>query len=306
MPVPGNLSTVTVTGVYADANGSPQTGTVTFVPTQWLRDTDSDTVIPVLPYVASLTSGSFSASLVATDNEDIDQVWAYQIVERIDGAVNTFTTLLPASLVSVSTADLIPVVTDAAQYLSIRGPQGEPGPQGLQGPVGPQGPQGEQGLQGVQGPQGDQGPQGEQGLQGVQGIPGDLSPEGQAATASAIAAADASQASVLLSASYAADSASFSSLAFSYALSASTFADTSTAQALSASQSAIQSASFATSASLFADAASLSAVSASTSAGEALLSASAASVSAVAAAASESNAAGYLGSIQALVSQYYV
>jgi len=58
---------------------------------------------------------------------------------------------------------------------------GQPGPQGLQGLVGPQGlqglqglvgPQGLQGLQGEIGPQGLQGLQGEMGFQGLQGLQG--------------------------------------------------------------------------------------------------------------------------------------
>ncbi len=49
---------------------------------------------------------------------------------------------------------------------------GNPGPQGEQGPQGETGPQGEQGPQGETGPQGEQGPQGETGPQGEQGLPG--------------------------------------------------------------------------------------------------------------------------------------
>ena len=71
------------------------------------------------------------------------------------------------------------------------GPQGEQGPQGEPGPVGPQGPQGkqgekgdkgDQGPQGETGPAGPQGPQGEQGpagLRGLQGEPGPVGPQGE-------------------------------------------------------------------------------------------------------------------------------
>lgn len=124
MPLPGNLSTVTVTGVYKNANGSAKTGTVTFVPTQWLRDDIGDVVIPVSPYVAALgSSGSFSAVLVATDDADIDQVWAYRVTEQVDGYVNSFTALLAASLVTVTMSELAPVIDDG-QYSDIRGPRG--------------------------------------------------------------------------------------------------------------------------------------------------------------------------------------
>ena len=51
----------------------------------------------------------------------------------------------------------------------LTGPQGPQGIQGLTGPQGPQGPRGEQGLTGPQGPQGIQGPQGVQGERGLSG-----------------------------------------------------------------------------------------------------------------------------------------
>jgi hypothetical protein len=53
-----------------------------------------------------------------------------------------------------------------------RGPQGEPGPAGPQGAVGPMGPQGEMGPAGAQGAVGPMGPQGEIGPAGPQGKPG--------------------------------------------------------------------------------------------------------------------------------------
>ena len=67
-------------------------------------------------------------------------------------------------------------------------PQGELGPQGVQGTqgdTGPAGPQGEQGPQGVQGTQGDTGPtgsQGEQGIQGEQGTQGERGATGSRGT----------------------------------------------------------------------------------------------------------------------------
>ncbi len=58
----------------------------------------------------------------------------------------------------------------SAQMIGPEGPQGNPGPQGIQGI---QGDPGLQGIQGDQGSQGIQGIQGDQGPQGIQGIPGD-------------------------------------------------------------------------------------------------------------------------------------
>lgn len=53
-----------------------------------------------------------------------------------------------------------------------RGPQGEQGLPGKDGAQGPQGAQGETGPMGPPGPQGEQGPQGVPGLKGEQGVPG--------------------------------------------------------------------------------------------------------------------------------------
>lgn len=54
----------------------------------------------------------------------------------------------------------------------VKGPQGDPGPQGATGPQGPQGQEGPVGPQGIQGPQGPEGPVGPQGIQGPQGVQG--------------------------------------------------------------------------------------------------------------------------------------
>lgn len=65
--------------------------------------------------------------------------------------------------------------TEWANAGPFRGPQGDPGPQGLQGAPGErglQGPIGQTGLQGPQGPQGVQGPKGDKGDTGEAGTSG--------------------------------------------------------------------------------------------------------------------------------------
>ena len=59
------------------------------------------------------------------------------------------------------------------------GPQGETGATGAQGEVGPQGETGATGAQGSQGIQGEVGPQGETGATGAQGIQGEIGPQGE-------------------------------------------------------------------------------------------------------------------------------
>ena len=64
------------------------------------------------------------------------------------------------------------------QLAQVKGPQGDTGAQGPQGPTGPQGDTGPQGPQGPTGPQGDTGPQGPQGPTGPQGETGAQGPIG--------------------------------------------------------------------------------------------------------------------------------
>ena len=46
MPIPGDLTTVTVTGSFVSPAGAPVTGRVTFTPTSTLLDPTSTVVIP--------------------------------------------------------------------------------------------------------------------------------------------------------------------------------------------------------------------------------------------------------------------
>lgn len=69
-------------------------------------------------------------------------------------------------------------VVDSNNVTVITARRGDTGPEGIQGPVGPQGPQGIQGPIGPQGPQGVQGPQGRTGEIGPQGPVGAIGPTG--------------------------------------------------------------------------------------------------------------------------------
>ena len=66
--------------------------------------------------------------------------------------------------------------TELEWLASLKGEQGEAGPQGIQGE---QGLQGEQGIQGEVGPQGPKGDQGEPGIQGPKGDTGETGPQGE-------------------------------------------------------------------------------------------------------------------------------
>lgn len=89
--------------------------------------------------------------------------------------------------VYIKETDGFALVTDLSNAVSIQGPvgprgiQGIKGEQGIQGPTGaqgPQGPKGEQGLKGDAGEVGPQGPTGDKGDTGEQGIQGPTGPKG--------------------------------------------------------------------------------------------------------------------------------
>ena len=125
MALPANISTVTVTGEYVDAEGVARSGTVSFTPTQWLRDDVGDVVIPQIPVVETLdSSGEFSVTLAATSDTDFDPSdWAYVVTESIDGVTKSYLILLPASSPNITMAELN-VVTTEEDYFDIRGPRG--------------------------------------------------------------------------------------------------------------------------------------------------------------------------------------
>lgn len=143
MSLPGDLNTVTVTGSFLDASGTPLTGSVTFTPVAVLAagspavpvtvtDSTGHVIIaavgvtrlvgpippstgripatPPLTYPPSWPAQPLSVNLVATDNADLSpQNWAYQaLVVLGDAPVQTFTTLLPSSPSTTDFTDLVP------------------------------------------------------------------------------------------------------------------------------------------------------------------------------------------------------
>jgi hypothetical protein len=141
--LPGDLSTVTVTGSFLDASGTALTGSVTFTPVAVLAagvapvpvmvtDSTGHVVIaavgvtrlvgpippsvgrapqtPPLSYPPAWPAQPLSVVLVATDNADLSpQNWAYQVSVVIgDAPVESFTTLLPHSPSTIDFSDLVP------------------------------------------------------------------------------------------------------------------------------------------------------------------------------------------------------
>lgn len=116
MPLPADLTTITVTGTYQDPSGSPLSGHVTFTPTADLLDSTGHVVLRATPLTINLTSGAFSIVLPCTDNATLNpSTWAYTVVETVaDGSqsltARTYTVQLPHTLgTSVDISTLIPV-----------------------------------------------------------------------------------------------------------------------------------------------------------------------------------------------------
>lgn len=89
MPLPGGLTTVTVTGTYLSVSGVAQSGSVSFVPTAVVTDAAGTTIFSEIPAVATLgTAGSFSLGpLPCTDNTGLSPLgWAYQVTVAVGGA----------------------------------------------------------------------------------------------------------------------------------------------------------------------------------------------------------------------------
>jgi hypothetical protein len=99
MPLPGNLTTVTVTGKYLDASGSPVRGSVTFTLDTPLLNAGASTYIIETEYTVALDAqGAFSVALPATNDVDVTPTgWTWTLTPNFDGA-DPLTFALPTNL----------------------------------------------------------------------------------------------------------------------------------------------------------------------------------------------------------------
>jgi hypothetical protein len=127
--LPGNLTTVTLTGTYLDLQGNPIRGQVRFTPRTATLDSAADVIlIPSAITVSLDETGSFLVVLPATDDADlIPTGFTYKVEETFTGG-RTFDIQLPSSGVSVNLADLTPAVASdgsgaiyvaQSQYVSV-------------------------------------------------------------------------------------------------------------------------------------------------------------------------------------------
>jgi hypothetical protein len=124
MPLPANVTTVTVLGTFLTPEGDPSTGTITFTPSSWLTNSGANVAIPNSPTTKTLgTAGNFSVLLPITDDPDLSpDNWVYNVSEVVDGVSQNYNILLPGTVAvggTVYLADLVPAAPAGPEYYSL-------------------------------------------------------------------------------------------------------------------------------------------------------------------------------------------
>jgi hypothetical protein len=124
MPLPANVTTVTVLGTFLTPEGNPSTGTITFTPSSWLTNSGANVAIPNSPTTKTLgTAGNFSVLLPITDDPDLSpDNWVYNVSEVVDGVSQNYNILLPGTVAvggTVFLADLVPAAPAGPEYYSL-------------------------------------------------------------------------------------------------------------------------------------------------------------------------------------------
>jgi hypothetical protein len=124
MPLPANVTTVTVLGTFLTPEGDPSTGTVSFTPSAWLLNSGANIAIPNSSVTKTLgTAGNFSALLPITDDPDLSPSgWIYSVSEVVDGVSQSYNIAIPGTIAAGGTvflADLAPVAPAGPEYYSL-------------------------------------------------------------------------------------------------------------------------------------------------------------------------------------------
>lgn len=119
MPLPANLTTVTVTGRYVDASGAAVRGSVTFTLDTPLLDAGASTVIIETQYTVALdATGAFSVALPATNDPDVTPTgWTWTMTPNFDGA-DPIMFALPTNLTTVDITTLAPALPNPSATYS--------------------------------------------------------------------------------------------------------------------------------------------------------------------------------------------
>jgi hypothetical protein len=112
--LPGDLTTITLTGTFTDGAGNAQSGSVLLTPSNPVTDQAGKTIIAQIPVTASLSSGSFSLpGLVCTNNVNLlPQGWWWVVQVAVAGGESTFAAYLPSTL--GSSADISQISPEVA------------------------------------------------------------------------------------------------------------------------------------------------------------------------------------------------
>jgi hypothetical protein len=125
VPLPNNLTTITVTGTYLDIAGNPIAGQVKFTPRAVLKNVTSNVILINSTITVTLdANGAFSQALVATNDSDAAPInFTYRVEEAFVGG-RTYDILVPSATVggTLDLADVSPAVADdgtGALYVTV-------------------------------------------------------------------------------------------------------------------------------------------------------------------------------------------
>src|SRR6185312_4435838 len=125
MPLPGDLTTITVTATYPNIAGQPQSGSVTFDPGVVVTDSTGHVILTGAVIQQVWNGVMRPVVLPCTDNGTLSPPgFQYKITEKIGAATRSYYVFLPSTLgVTVDLSALTPVepVTLMAAYMPLAG-----------------------------------------------------------------------------------------------------------------------------------------------------------------------------------------
>lgn len=114
MSLPGNVTTITVTGSFYDLQGNALSGTVQFIASASpFADPTAPAFLSGVTVTATLSNGAFSVVLPCTDNTTLSPTgFVYTVVETVSGDSRQYLISLPHTLgATVDLAAIAPVTT---------------------------------------------------------------------------------------------------------------------------------------------------------------------------------------------------
>jgi len=109
MPIAGNITTKTVTGNYVDYAGNAIAGQLIFTVNERLRNAVANQIlIPSSKYVTLDGTGSFSTTLITTNDPDFHDDFTYEVEEAFANGKTYTITLTEASPATQDISDLRP------------------------------------------------------------------------------------------------------------------------------------------------------------------------------------------------------